>query len=88
MYMHLLKHKNIIPRYSELFGKYEEELRKAANQRQKSTFPPYDKWIPMGGLQSGDLELLKGPENCACVCKKLLMKDDNTGRLIIYAADR
>ena len=59
-------YKNIIPRYSELLVKY-QKLRKAANQRGKSIFPPFDKWIPVGGLQSGDLELLKGPDRHACV---------------------
>ena len=81
-------YKNSIPRYSELFVKYKEELRKAANQRRKSTFPTFDKWSPIGGLQSGDSELLKGPDRHACVCKKLLLKDKNTGRLIVYAADK
>lgn len=81
-------YKNNIPRYGELFARYRQELRKAANQRRKSTFPPFDKWIPKGGLQSGDLELLKGPDTHACVYKKLLLKDKNTGRLIVYAADK
>ena len=81
-------YKSSIPRYSELSVKYEEELRKAANRRQKSTFPPFNTWIPVGGLQSGDLELLKGPDRHACVCKRLLLKDKNTGRLITYAADK
>ena len=30
----------------------------------------------------------KGPDKCICICKKLLLKDENTGRLITYAADK
>ena len=81
-------YKKNIPRYGELCVKYKDELRKAANQRQKSSFPPFNKWIPAGELQSGDLELLKRPDKHACVHKKILLKDKNTGRLIVYAADK
>ena len=73
-------------RYSDLFTQYEEELRKAANRRQKSCFPPFSEWIPRGGLQSGDLELLRGPDKHAVFHKKITLKDKNTGRLIVYAA--
>ena len=54
----------------------------------KINLPPFDKWIPVGGLQSGNLELLKGPDRHACVCKKLQLKDKNTGSLIVYTADK
>lgn len=79
------KQRKIIPRYRELVVKYEEELRKAANQRRKSTFPPFNKWIPTQGVRR---ELLKGLDRHACVCKKLLVKDKNTCRMIVYAAEK
>ena len=51
-------YKTKIPRYQELSRIYEEELKRARNRRQKSTFPAFGDWVPTGGLLSGDHELL------------------------------
>lgn len=52
----------IVPRYSTIRKQYCDALHKATNARTKSTFPTRDKWIPPGGYQDGDRELLLGPQ--------------------------
>ena len=75
-------------RYSCLLRKYSESLRKAANVRRKSTFPCLAEWVPQGGYQDGDRELLQGPGlNRVATCHKRIIKEcPNTGRKIIYSA--
>ena len=75
-----------ISRLQVLCGKYEEEIKKARNRRQKSTFPTFNKWIPTGGLSVGDEELLQGPSKLVIVHKKMFVEDTKTNRLITYAS--
>ncbi len=75
-----------VPRFQELCKKYEEELKRARNRRQKSTFPAFNKWIPTGGLLIGDQELLQGPSKHATLHKKIIIEDESTNRLVAYTA--
>ena len=79
-------YKKTVPRYAELCSEYEVCLKKSRNARRKSLFPTMDKWIPTGGLQDGDLELLQGPTNVASVYKQIINEDVNTGRQVSYSA--
>ena len=45
-----------------------------------------EKWIPTGGLQDGDLELLQGPSNVASVYKQIINEDVNISRQVTYSA--
>lgn len=75
-----------VPRLQVLYKKYEEEMERARNRRQKSTFPTFDKWIPTGGLTVGDEELLKGPSKRVAVHLKMFIEDAKTNSLITYTA--
>ena len=79
-------YKTKIPRFEELQNKYEQELKRAKNRRQKSTFPAFNKWIPTGGLLTGDQELLQGPSKHVTLHKKIIIEEENTNRLVTYAA--
>ena len=76
-------YKNTVSRYAELCSEY-ICLKKSCNSRRKS-FPQMEQWIPTGGLQDGDLELLKGPTNVS-VYKQIITEDINTGRQVSYSA--
>lgn len=75
-----------IPKLKVLCRKYEEEIKKARNRRQKSTFPTFTEWIPTGGVSVGDEELLQGPSKLVIVHKKIFVEDTKTNRLITYAS--
>jgi hypothetical protein len=79
-------YKTKVPRLEELHNKYEQELKRAKNRRQKSTFPAFNKWIPTGGLLTGDQELLQGPSKHVTVQKKIVIEEENTNRFVTYAA--
>ena len=79
-------YKNTVSRYAELCSEYDICLKKSRNARRKSLFPQMEKWIPTGGLQDGDLELLKGPTNVVSVYKQIITEDINTGRQVSYSA--
>ena len=75
------------PRYSCLRRQYSEALRRAANARKKSTFPCLVEWVPPGGYQDGDRELLQATLNSMATSHKRMTKEcPNTGRKIVHCA--
>lgn len=76
----------MIPRYKELCEEYESCLKRAANARTKSTLPSIENWIPSGGLQYGDSDLLHGPVRSCTVYKRIMIEDCNTHRFVTYTS--
>ena len=80
------RYKTTVLRFGELHKKYETELKKAANQRRKSSYPSFKEWTPIG-RDCEDLKLIKGPDKHVTVYSKT-MKQERTGRLIVYSPEK
>ena len=76
----------MITRYKELCDEYESCLKKAANARKKSTFPKIENWIPCGGLQYGDSDILHSPVRTCTVYKRITIEDCITHRILTYTS--
>ena len=76
------------PRYSCLCRQYNESLHKAANAQRKSAFPCFAEWLPPGGYQDGDRELLQGPglNRMATSHKRTIRECPNKGHKIVHSA--